>query len=259
MSKLGSRISIKTSYAQLEDIVFNLMPEILKNAHDLSSGPERLKSKLYWISIIELLSSVMTVMEHDNGQHLVMDAGCGIGHMSKILSSCGFQVVGIDIKSNDLWKKLQTNNLQFFQSEVLHLPFQERTFDCVGAFAVLEHVKDSHSFLCEVNRVLKKGGVLVISQLPSAFGWTEFSGRVLKKSVHERYYKKNEVLSLLRDEGFQVLHFSYDHFMPQFLPFTFLNKIWNRWATGLQKIDRILSLLPLSHSFNIISRKLSER
>jgi len=197
----------------------------------------------------------MKAMENDDNENLVLDVGCSIGHMGKILSICGFEVVGTDIKSNDVWKKIGTNNLQFFQSDVEHLPVQEKTFNCVGAFAVLEHVKDVPSFLYGVNKVLKDRGILIISQLPSAFGWTEFPNRVLNKSVHERHYKKHEVLSLLNENGFQLLHFSYDHFLPQFLPINFLNKIWNRCAKGLHKIDRVLSLLPLSHSLNIICRK----
>jgi len=53
MRKLASRISMKRC-AELE-LILNLMPEILQNTSDLSSGPERLKSKLYWISTFELL------------------------------------------------------------------------------------------------------------------------------------------------------------------------------------------------------------
>ena len=164
-----------TSYVELQDIVFNLIPEILQSTSDLSSGSKRLKSKLYWMNLIKLLLLVIRTMQNENCEHLILDVGCGIGHTSKILSRFGFEVVGTDINSNDVWKKIHTKNLQFLKSDILHLPFQERTFNCIGAFCVLEHVNDrydSHGFLDELNRVLKVGGILIISQLPSVFGLT---------------------------------------------------------------------------------------
>lgn len=155
-----------TSYVELQEIVFNLMPEIIQSTSDLSSGSKRLKSKLYWMNLIDLLLLVRRARQNENCGHLILDVGCGIGHISKILSRFDFEVVGMDKNSNDIWKKINANNLQFLQSDVLYLLFQERTFNCIGTFAVLEHVKDSYGFLYELNRVLKEGGILIISQLP---------------------------------------------------------------------------------------------
>lgn len=239
---------------EIEDIVLNLMPKILKKAHDRPYGMKRLRSKLYWLSVIDSVESIVEASRQDNRESLILDIGCGIGFMSKIFSNLGFHVVGIDTRFNVVWKDPMLGGCNFIQSDGLHLPFSKNKFSCIGAFAILEHVEDNHMLLSEINRVLKVDGVLCVSQLPSFLGLTEIHRRAMRSKFH-RYYKKKEIQLLLEKHGFKLIHLSYDHFLPQFLPFDLLNVFWNRWARFLYRADSFLSLLPFSHSFNIICRK----
>ena len=44
-----------------------------------------------------------------------------------------------------------------------HLPYQDNTFDIVTATEVIEHLEDFRAILREMYRVLKPGGVCVLS------------------------------------------------------------------------------------------------
>lgn len=45
--------------------------------------------------------------------------------------------------------------------DVMNLPFQDDTFDCVVCLETLEHVKDPFKALNEIHRVLKSGGKFI--------------------------------------------------------------------------------------------------
>lgn len=51
----------------------------------------------------------------------------------------------------------------FFLGAATHLPFESGQFDVVWTYAVLEHIEEPEKALCEMLRVLKKGGILVLS------------------------------------------------------------------------------------------------
>ena len=47
--------------------------------------------------------------------------------------------------------------------DILALPFPENTFDSVVCLEVLEHVAETHKALSEITRVLKPGGIFMVS------------------------------------------------------------------------------------------------
>ena len=77
--------------------------------------------------------------------------------------------------------------------EVGTLPFPDRAFDLVCAFDVIEHVEDDRHVFGEMSRVLKDGGVLILSVPVHADLWTEFDDWV----GHARRYDPADLLRML--------------------------------------------------------------
>lgn len=96
----------------------------------------------------------------------VLDAACGEGYGSHLLSARAAHVSGIDV-SNDAIAHAQSRysaaNLEFIVADCCATPFVDQSFDCVISFETLEHLQDQQSLLAEFRRVLKPGGFLVIS------------------------------------------------------------------------------------------------
>lgn len=98
----------------------------------------------------------------------VLDYGCGAGEFSRLLVGIGYQVVGADISHLFLRDALQRHGGQpglcFVQTEPgTRLPFGEGYFDAVTAINVIEHVAQPAAVLGELARVLKPGGVMVLT------------------------------------------------------------------------------------------------
>lgn len=88
----------------------------------------------------------------------LLDAGAGGGELSRALIDNGFKVKSCDIQPRDFkYGRCYRVDLNG------RLPYKNSEFDNVVCAEVLEHLENPHNLLREFNRVLRKGGILVIS------------------------------------------------------------------------------------------------
>ena len=96
----------------------------------------------------------------------VLDAACGSGYGSAILSKSGAtKVVGIDNSSEAIEyceKNYKKENLEFKKDNCEKITL-DTTFDVVVSFETIEHLKNQDNFLTEVKRVLKDDGIFIVS------------------------------------------------------------------------------------------------
>jgi len=96
----------------------------------------------------------------------VLDAACGSGYGSAILSKSGAtKVVGIDNSSEAIdycEKNYKKENLEFKKNNCEKITL-DTTFDVVVSFETIEHLKNQDNFLTEVKRVLKDDGIFIVS------------------------------------------------------------------------------------------------
>ncbi len=97
----------------------------------------------------------------------VLDAACGTGYGTEMLASVGANVYGVEISEHALaWAKehQRAKNIKFIQGDLnIPLPFDDSMFDVIVSFETLEHVGNQENMLSEFKRVLKKGGILILS------------------------------------------------------------------------------------------------
>ena len=90
----------------------------------------------------------------------VLDLSCGGGATSKMLTSHGFEVVATDYTPPPPIqgvKRVAGVDLNEY------LPFRSATFNGVNLIEVIEHIEHQAQLIREISRVLKSGGVAVIS------------------------------------------------------------------------------------------------
>lgn len=132
----------------------------------------------------------------------ILDAGCGTCMQSIRLAKRGFTVMAVDFSDTVLKKaelKVESNGMEekikLQRENILSLTFQEETFDYILCWGVLMHIPDLKKALTELSRVLRKGGVLIISEANMFSLQSIIIGniasfiRFLKKRGRESYMK----------------------------------------------------------------------
>lgn len=108
-----------------------------------------------------------------NATDRVLDIACGGGYGSHLLSSKAEYVIGADIDSECVDSARErfkdVKNMRFQREDVTHMSFDDEAFDLVTSFETIEHVDDK-VFIEEVCRVLKPGGVLLLSTPQNSHG-----------------------------------------------------------------------------------------
>lgn len=95
----------------------------------------------------------------------VLDVGCGLGTEVGWLAERGYTAVGIDLsRAACIQAQARFAKGLFLQADVRHLPFLDHTFEISldrGCFHYLP-AADRPQYACELSRVLKPGGRLLL-------------------------------------------------------------------------------------------------
>ena len=95
----------------------------------------------------------------------LLELGCGEGRGVELLSPLAESYLALD-KIQEVINRLKEKYPDVKFEQAVFPPFKnlaDNSFDSIVSFQVIEHVKDDHGFLKEIHRVLKPGGVAVLT------------------------------------------------------------------------------------------------
>jgi SAM-dependent methyltransferase len=105
-----------------------------------------------------------------NARWRLLDVGCNVGNLAFLIRASGvaasqLEVTGIDIAggSVDAATQRQIKGATFLVGSALDLPFDNGSFDAVTFMEVIEHIPSQSRALAEARRVLKPGGLVLLS------------------------------------------------------------------------------------------------
>lgn len=100
----------------------------------------------------------------------LLDVGCGPAVYTPDLTSRGFEVCGVDMAPDVVRRAREimshspyADKAHFFIGDIEHLEFSDETFDVVVVMGLFDYLPSDDVALAEIRRVLKPGGVALVS------------------------------------------------------------------------------------------------
>ncbi len=168
--------------------------------------------------------NVIEGLELEDGDK-ILEVGCGNGYYLSLLNRLGIRLrlTGIDIDNmalKDAVKFIANKQVKLVSGDAAKLPFETAVFDGLVMSEVIEHVKDERAVLKEANRVLKTGGIMILTtcNIGYPFFWDPINwllqhlfGTHIKKGFwagiwnqHDRLYEKKNLEKMIKKAGFEI-------------------------------------------------------
>ncbi|HEY9245418.1 MAG TPA: class I SAM-dependent methyltransferase [Candidatus Methanoperedens sp.] len=126
----------------------------------------------------------------------MVDVGCGTKPYANVFSDIVDEHIGIDYPSCISANK-ENKNVEAY-SILPYLPFKNETFDTVLATEVMEHVAEPSLAFRDMNRILRKNGMLILTT-PQSWG--------LHETPHDYYrYTRYGLKHLAEKNSFEVVY-----------------------------------------------------
>jgi ubiquinone/menaquinone biosynthesis C-methylase UbiE len=186
--------------------------------------------------------SVLDALGARRGE-VILDIGCGNARDILPMLGAGATIVGVDLSQGMIEQaRLDLaaaghHGVRLEVGDATRLDFGAATFDKVVCSEVIEHIPDADSAMREVQRVLKPGGLLVLST-PNRRSWYGFDRFVLFTRLFRRTWNhpfdnwrnRRQLDGLLVRNGFEVSRASTVCYLPGFLLTYFLPAFLQQWV-----------------------------
>lgn len=132
-----------------------------------------------------------------------MEVGCGTGYVLSGIEAAfpEAELTGSEIFCDGLgFASGRVKRATFVQMDGRHIPYRAE-FDVIGAFDVLEHIREDDTVLAEMYHALKPGGglILTVPQHPSLWSAAD------DYACHVRRYSAREIHDKVRQAGFEII------------------------------------------------------
>lgn len=154
------------------------------------------------------------------------EIGCGTGFVLSGIERAfpHLALYGSEIFSAGLaYAARRLNRAELFQMDARQIPF-ENEFDVIGAFDVLEHVKDDGVVLQQMHQALCTGGGLLITVPQHPLLWSHLD----EYACHVRRYTSKELRRKVVQAGFELERIT--SFVSLLLPFMAASRVRTRWG-----------------------------
>jgi SAM-dependent methyltransferase len=191
----------------------------------------RIEATHWWFVGRRRLFSLEIERAHIPRTARVLDVGTSTGTNLRMLRDLGFaNVEGLDLSDEAIRYCAEKALGLVHKGDICGMPFSDASFDVVLATDVIEHVEDDQLALTELVRVLKPGGLAIIT-VPAFQKLYGLQDRVAR---HLRRYLRQDLVAKIRGAGFDVLnvfYFNYLLFLPIWMARRLIDLIGARYES----------------------------
>jgi len=171
-------------------------------------------------------------------ENLLLDCGAGTGRFAQEMEAhCRVMVL------DDHEEALRLLRTRFKPEQILSLagdrvPLPDGTLDYVTALDVLEHTPDDRAVVAGFHRLLRPGGVALVTVPASMALWSDWDVAL----HHYRRYSRPQLKALFPVEQWELLHVNYTNVAVY--PAVWLVRRWRQWFPAAEGAVRTEDRLP---------------
>jgi len=150
-----------------------------------------------------------------------LEIGCGTGFVSSAIAKAFPETnfLGSEFFEEGLmFARRRVPNANFIQLDARLIP-HESEFSAIGAFDVLEHIKEDSIVLQQIHKALLPGGILFITVPQHQWLWSSLD----ELACHERRYSARNLHQQVEKAGFKIIRST--SFVTSLLPLMLLSRI----------------------------------
>lgn len=175
------------------------------NAEEYANMDQMEQAHWYYAGKRELVRGWLRRVGPPQAQDLLLDCGAGTGRFAKEMEA-DCRVLVLD----DHEEALRLLRTRFRPEQILSLagdqvPLPAASLDYVTALDVLEHTPDDRAVVAGFQRLLKPGGVALVTVPASMALWSDWDEAL----HHYRRYSRPQLRALFPAEQWEVLHVNY--------------------------------------------------
>jgi len=167
-----------------------------KGTYKVYTNQDNLRKKLNEKRYLEI--------EKYNPKGNLLDIGCASGFFLDVATKYGLSIFGVEL-SEEAVKIARLKNKNIFHGTLEAAKYNNSFFDIVTIYDIIEHVVDPNSMMKEVSRIIKPGGLIVITT-PDTNSW---HAKIMRKNwgfiiplEHLCYFSHLSMKLLLEKNGF---------------------------------------------------------
>lgn len=169
-------------------------------------------------------------------ESILLDCGAGTGiFAAEMRGACAVRVLDDHAESLEILRR-RFSASEIVEGTITRIPLPDAACDAVTALDVLEHVPDDVGGVAEMHRVLKPGGIALVTVPAMMSLWSDWD-EVLH---HQRRYHAPELRALFAPDRWEILHWNYTNVAV--FPAVWLVRRWQRWrkpAAGQRAEDKL--------------------
>ncbi|MGC3974716.1 MAG: class I SAM-dependent methyltransferase [Nitrospira sp.] len=165
-----------------------MVNKIVNESTELKATGERFLPEMQGTIALEHLHRYALAKDFAAGK-VVLDIACGEGYGSAVLAGTAKRVYGVDIAPDAIAHAkvtYQRPNLEFLVGQCAKIPLPDGAVDLVVSFETIEHHTEHEAMFAEIKRVLRPGGVMVMSS-PDKLEYTDRTNHANAYHVKELY------------------------------------------------------------------------
>lgn len=195
------------------------LAEVFRNAHthqlaDGSVSPDAKRAT--WVPVVEKVVRALGGYSAclADGTPIWLDVGCGDGALVMTAADYGFAAVGLDARQETV-ARIRQLGFRAEQGDFIKTHFEGQV-DVLSMMDVLEHMPYPRDALLKAARLLRTGGIIVIS-LPdlASSSWKIMdvaqANPYWMEIEHHHNFSRQRLVALLGEFGFEVAEFSVPH------------------------------------------------